>query len=128
MSWEIQNKGFQTIFKMTWKYKDFIEFFLWNSFRSFFGHDFCGIYIFFSQTLNFKMFKRCPCNYFYHKITIRWCYILFTIKIQYKNVLLRIPHLPFLVHLKAFLPKNATSLGASPSLGGTIRNVTPWFS
>jgi hypothetical protein len=25
MSWKIQNKGFQTIFKMTWKYRDFIK-------------------------------------------------------------------------------------------------------
>jgi hypothetical protein len=24
MSWEIQSKGVKTIFKMTWKYKDFI--------------------------------------------------------------------------------------------------------
>jgi hypothetical protein len=25
MSWEIQSKGFQTNFKVTWKYKDFIK-------------------------------------------------------------------------------------------------------
>jgi len=34
---------------------------------------------------------------------------------------------PFLVHPKVLLPENATSLGASPSLGGTTKNVTPWF-
>jgi hypothetical protein len=25
MSWEIQNKNFQTIFEITWKYEDFIK-------------------------------------------------------------------------------------------------------
>jgi len=49
MSWEIQNKGFQTIFKMTWKYKDFIEEFYEIVLWSLFGYDFCGIYIFFHK-------------------------------------------------------------------------------
>jgi hypothetical protein len=49
MSWKIQNKGFETIFKMTWKYKNFreknYEIVLWRPF----GHDFSGIYIFFQK-------------------------------------------------------------------------------
>ncbi len=52
-SWEIQNKGFQTIFKMTGKYKGFIEknyeIALWSPF----GPDFCGIYIYIFTNFKF---------------------------------------------------------------------------
>ncbi len=68
------------------------------------GHDFCGIYIYFSQISNFRMFKRCPCNYFQDKVIIRWSYILATIKIHCKNLLLRTPHVPILVTLECFDP------------------------
>ncbi len=44
------------------------------------------------------MSKRCPCNYFKDKMNIKWCHILVTIKIHYKNVFLKSPHVPFLVH------------------------------
>jgi hypothetical protein len=57
-------KGFQTFFKMMWKYKNFIKEFYEIVLRNPFGHDFCGIYKKNSQTLNIRMFKRCPCNYF----------------------------------------------------------------
>jgi hypothetical protein len=53
---------YQSIFKMPWKYKDFILIFLLKKWFSPLGHDFMKFFLF-SKSLPFKMFKRCKCSH-----------------------------------------------------------------
>jgi hypothetical protein len=87
MSWEIQNKGFQTIFKMTWKYKNFIEKNYKIILEDFLDMIFVEFIIIFSQTLIWRCLK-CA-----HVITFRikwlqnvvtfWSQSKYTTKIYY---------------------------------------------
>jgi hypothetical protein len=71
MSLTIQNKGFQTIFKMAWKYLRIKKIQLYEIlYLVLLDMVFMNFLYIFSKILYSKMFMRCPHSYFLEKMII----------------------------------------------------------